>query len=366
MKRIVLMILLMLSFSLPVSALDNYTVQYNNVGGDRLDDNLDNSVKDFFDDNGIKPKDSGWVNKLTDKNVFLHIWEFVTSGAKTPFKSGVLIACIIFLTASLSAFSTDSRFETAIYAAVLSVSAIIMTDLWQSISAAITAIKGCSYFMLGFIPIFASILVLSGKAITAPAMSALLFAATEVVSYISSFVVLPLIGGYLSLSISSGVSPLIGSSGLAESVKKLSQWILSFLGTLFVGVLGIQTAVNSAADTVALRTAKFILGTSVPIAGNVLSEAASTISASIGLLKSSVGIYGVVALSFILLPIIVEIILWRCMLMLNISLSELFTLPKITSVLRAVDSTLSVLLGIVLTVGGMFIISLSVVVMSTK
>ncbi len=365
MKKIMVIFLLMTAFAFPVSA-DSYTSQYNNVGAERIDDSLDSDVRDFFDDNGITAEDSGWVNRLTDQNVFLHIWEFVTGGAKAPLKSGALVACIIFLSSALSSFGTDSRFETAIYAAVLAVGAIIAADIWQSISAAIDAIKGCSTFMVGFIPVFAGILALSGKTVTAPAMSALLLAATEAVSYASSFVVLPLISGYLSLSISSSVSPLINSSGIAESFKKLSMWILSLLGTLFVGILGIQTAVNSAADSVTLRTAKFILGTSVPIAGNVLSEAASTVSASLGLLKSSVGLYGVVALCLILLPIIFELLLWRLMLMFNISLSELFSLSKTASVLRAVDATLSVLLGVVLTVGAMFIISLSVVVMTTK
>ncbi len=364
MKKIIVLIFFMFFFAIPVSAED-YGVYYQNAGGEAIDDNLDQSVREFFDENGIDAGQNDWVSKLTDKNVFSHIWQFVTGGAKTPFKSGALIACIIFLSAALSAFSSDTRFETAIYAAVLAVSAIVATDVWQSISAAISAIKGCSIFMLGFIPIFATVLALSGKTVTAPAMSALLLGASEAISYIASFVVLPLMGGYLSISISSGVSPLIKGSGIAEGVKKFSMWVLSLSGTIFIGILGIQTAVNSAADTLSMRTAKFLLGV-VPIAGNLLSEAASTVSASMGLLKSSVGLYGVIALSFILLPIIIELLLWRCALMINISLGEVFSLPKITTVLRAVDATLAVLLGVVLLIGGIFIISLSVVVMATK
>lgn len=365
MKKLIVIFILLFVFSLPVCA-DSYSEQYKNIGGDRLNDSLDQSVDDFLNDNEISPDNIGWVNKLTQKNVLSHIWQFVMGGAKTPFKAGVLIACIIFLSAALSAFSNETHFETAIYAAVLAVGAIVATDVWQSISASVGAIKGCSTFMVGFIPVFASVLALSGKTVTAPAMSALLLTASEAVAYIASFIVSPLIGGYLSLSISSGVSPLLNQSGIAESIKKLSMWLLSLLGTLFVGVLGIQTAVNSAADSVGLKAAKFIIGTSVPVAGGVLSEAASTISASLGLLKSSIGIYGVVALIFLLLPIVIELILWRIILMLDIALSELFTLTKISSILRAVDSTLSVLLGVVLTVGGMFIISLSVVVVMTK
>jgi len=47
-------------------------------------------------------------------------------------------------------------------------------------------------------------------------------------------------------------------------------------------------------------------------------------------------------------------------------LGELFSLPKITGILRAVDSMLSLLLGVVLMVGGMFIISLTVVITAGK
>lgn len=48
--------------------------------------------------------------------------------------------------------------------------------------------------------------------------------------------------------------------------------------------------------------------------------------------------------------------------MLNITLSNVFSLSKISGILRAVDSMLSLILGVVLMVGGMFVISLTVVV----
>lgn len=366
MKKTIAFVILIFIFSLPVCAEDNYATQIKNVGADSLDDSLDSDVRDFFEENGIDITDSTWVNRLTNGNVLRHLWQFVTGGVKTPVVAGIAVAGIIFVSAAITAFGAAPRFETAIYAAVLSISAVAATNVWQSVSAAVNAVKGCSTFMLSFVPVFSVTLALSGKTVTAPAMSALLLAATEVVSFVSSFAVLPLMGGYLALSISSGVSPLLNSSGIVESVKKISMWIMSLLGTLFIGVLGIQTAVNSAADSVTLRTAKFIIGTSVPVAGGVLSEAVSTISTSMGLLKSSVGIYGVAALAVTLLPIIIDLVLWRCMLLLNISLGELFSLSKITGVLRAIDSMLSLLLGVVLMVGGMFIIALSVVVMSTK
>lgn len=366
MKKIVVFLIFVFVFAVPVDAQNQYQSQYENSNAESIENALDEKTGEFLKQNGIDTENPEWVGRLTESNVLSHIWEFITSGAKTPVKTGILTASIIFLTAAFTTFGQSARFETAVYASVLSISAFVAVDIWKCVEAAVNAIKACSTFMLSFVPVFAGIVAMSGKVVTAPAMSTLLLGAAEVVSYVSSFTVLPLMGGYLSLSICSGVSPLLNGSGITESVKKLSMWILSLLSTLFVGVLGIQTAVNSAADSVTLRTAKFILGTSVPVAGSVLSEAVSTISTSIGLLRSSIGIYGVVALIFLLLPIVVELILWRCVLMLNICLGEMFALPKITGILRAIDSMLSVLLGVVLIVGGMFIISLSVIVAAGK
>lgn len=133
--------------------------------------------------------------------------------------------------------------------------------------------KGLSVFMLGFIPVFAVIVAASGGAVTSASMSTLLLTAAQGVSYISSFAVLPLMGGYLAVSIGSSVSPLMQRSGIAETVKKLALWITAFISTVFAGILSIQTAVNSSADTLTAKTARFIIGSSVPVAGGVLSEA---------------------------------------------------------------------------------------------
>ncbi len=367
MKRVIVFILLMLVFSIPVSAEeDTYYTQYQNVGAEQLQESLSDNVREFFSENDIDPADYNWVNKLTVKSIFSHIFTLFTGGIKTPLTAGATLLGIILVTAALTSFGMSERFEAAVYAAILAVSAVIAADIWQSVSVAVNAVKGSSTFMLSFIPVFAATVALSGGTVTAASMSGLLLGACEFVSYCASFAVLPLMGGYLALSISSGVSPLIGQSGIVESVKKISMWILSLASTLFIGILGIQTAVNAAADSVTLRTAKFILGTSVPVAGGVLSEAVSTISASVGLLRSSIGIYGVVAIAAIFLPVIAELLLWRVVLILCSGVSDIFSLPKISGILKAVDAMLSVLVGIILLVAGMFIISLTVVVTMGK
>ena len=339
---------------------DFYTEQYKNSGAEDLEDALPDAAKDYFSENGIDPSDYGWVNTLSAESVFKHILGFISSGAKAPLKAGAGIIAIILISAALSSVEIKSSAMTAaIYAAAASSAAVITLPVSSVIKASVNALKGAGVFMLAFIPVFAVIVAACGSAVTAASMSALLLAAAEAVTYISSFAVLPLMGGYLALSLSSAVSPMIKKSGIAETVKKLAFWIMAFISTVFLAVLGIQTAVNASADTLVSKTAKFIIGSSVPIAGGVLSEAMNTVTASMGLLKSSVGIYGALACGITLLPLIIELLIWRAVLLVSSAVSELFSLGGIAGLLRAVDSMMSLLIGIILLVGAMFVISLA-------
>ena len=92
----------------------------------------------------------------------------------------------------------------------------------------------------------------------------------------------------------------------------------------------------------------------------------NTVTASMGLLKSSIGIYGALACAVTLLPLVIELLIWRAVLLISSSVSEIFSLGGIAGLLRAIDSMLSVLIGIILLVGAMFVISLAAVVTGVR
>lgn len=369
MKKIFFILAFLLIFAIPVCAKgenggdDIYLEEYKISGADKLSDTLPDSTKNYFEENGIDPSDYNWVNGISGENVFRHIWNFLKDGIKTPFKCGAGILGIILITGAVSA-ACEGRgaMSAAVYASVLSTAAVLAAPVYASVSAAVDAMKACSTFMLSFIPVFAVTVTASGAPVTSASSSGMLLLATQAVSYLSSFVILPLMGGYLAVSVSSSVSPLINRSGIAEGIKKIAVWALSAVSTLFVGILGVQTAVNSAADNLSVKTAKFILGTAVPVAGTALSEAVNTVTASMGLLKSSVGIYGTVAAAAIFLPLITELLMWRAVLIVTGAVSELMSLPKISSLLKAADVMISLLVGIMLLTLAVFVISLTVVV----
>ena len=361
-KKIICFVLisLLLGFSVSAEETNIYNQELEKSGALDLSDSIPPEVEEYLNQLEIDITDYNWTSNLKTENVFSHILEFVKGGFKAPFVALASIVAIIIISSILLGNKENSVNIACNYAATLSVSGIIIAPIVSAINTAVNAMKGCATFMTAFIPVFAAITATGGKVATAASMSTLLLGAANGVSLLSNFAVIPLISGYLSLSLATSVSPFLNNNVISSAVKKLSLWIMALISTVFLGVLSIQTVVNSAADNLSMRTAKFIIGSAVPVAGGVLSEALGTLTASVSLLKSSVGIYGVVICCLIFLPVLIELLLWRFTLWVANFVSQSFSVAKISGLLESIDTVLSVLIGVILLTAAMFIISLSV------
>ncbi|MBO5020797.1 MAG: hypothetical protein J6D52_09045 [Clostridia bacterium] len=348
-----------------ITAEEFYYSQQKLSGAEELPYHLPDETREFLEKNGIDTKNNGWTDTLKPKNVFSHIWSFLKSGAKTPIAAGAVILCLTLISSALGGMDIKGASSVSTgYAVALSAIAAISAPIFSVISAAISALQGCATFMTAFVPVFAIIVTASGKAATSLSMSALLLGACQAVNLIADFIIMPLMSGYLAISIAASVSPLIEKSGIADGIKKICYWTMSLLTTVFLGILSIQTAVNASADTLSLKTAKFIIGSAVPIAGTALSEALATVTASMGILRTTVGIYGVIACAVLFLPLLAELLMWRLCFNLTSVISELLSVGKITAILKSADTVFSVLIGIILLTAALFIISLGVVLSS--
>ena len=367
-RKILLTFVLFLLFSVNVSAENNefYEKQYEISGIENIEGHLPEDAKEYITENEIIPDSEALTETLKPENVFSHIWNFIKSGAKTPIISGLGILGVIIISSAIEGWGETASAAAVRYATVISAVSVIALPVSSVITAGVEAMKGCAVFMTAFVPIFAAVTASAGNPVTSASMSALLLGAAQAVSFIANFIVIPLMGGYLAITIASSVSPVVSNSGIADGIKKISFWIMSLTSTVFIGILSIQTALGTSADGLSVRTAKFIIGSSVPVAGTVLSEALTTVTAAMGTLKAGIGIYGVVACAVIFLPIIAELFLWRIVLMITDSVSSLFSLGKISSVIKGIDSVMAVLIGIILLILAVFIISLTIVVGAVK
>ena len=370
-KKIIIILLFILAFAVRANAQETDVNDYLKeqgelLGVEGLSDNLPEEIKSYYDENGINPMDGDWINTIEKEGVLSHIGGFLKNGAKIPFSSAGLILAVILTNAAINTFKKNETTGKAVIISSVCCAAAIITPIISMINAAVESMKTAAGFMAAFIPVFATVVAAGGGAVTSVSMSGLLIFAANAVEFIANGFVTPLICGYLAVSVSSGVSPLLADNSLAEGIKKIAVWILTLSSTVFVGFLSIQTAVNVSADSLTMKTAKFVLGTSVPIAGTALAEAFSTVTASISMIKTSVAVYGVISCAAIFLPILAEMVFWRIVLNLSSVLAKAFSLGKISALLKSTDSAISVLLTLVLITFSMFSISLSVVASAVK
>lgn len=362
MKRCLTVVIFLLLFSVTASAESLYSDQYELSGARELYGELSDSAKDFFDSTGADPADPNWVNRMTAGNIFGEVVNFLRTGGRTPLFVGVQMLGLLVLYAAANTVEKLRPYGgISAYVFMLITAVGVLTPLFSLIGACVAAVKGSAAFMLSFVPVYAGILTVSGQAASASGMSVLLLAASEAVSSLAAFVILPLMGCYLAIGLIGDLTPDTGVARLGEGIKKTAIWVLGLILTLFLGLLSVQTTVNASADTVGLRTAKFVLGSFVPVAGSALSESLSTLTASVGLLKSSVGMYGVVAVAFTVLPAVLELLLWRLTLFGIGAVSEMFGIKQGTALFKSADSVLAVLTGVLLFTAVLFIISLAVV-----
>lgn len=364
MKRILFIVFLALLFACPVAAQgdDPYREQYEASGAEELQGLLTEEARDFFSAFEIDPEDPDWVNKITAENIFSRIGDFLRDGGRGPMRAAAQMLGIIVLFAAVNLSDRLSKYKSVFsYIFMLVTAAGVLLPLFSMISATTAAIKGTATFMTSFVPIYAGILTVGGKGLTASGMSFLLLFAAEAVNMIASFVILPLMGCYLGMGLVSGIMPSGGALALGETIKKASTWLFSLTLTVFLGLLSIQTAVNASADNAGLKTVKFVLSSLVPVTGGALSESMTTLTSSMKLLRSSVGMYGVLALGVMALPVVIELLLWRLSLFLSTAAAELFGVKEGVNLFKCADHVLSTLVGIILFTASLFIISLAVV-----
>ena len=362
MKKLIVFLIFALIFTVNVRAEESYKEQYNISGAEEIYGLFPPSSEEFINSLDIDMENANWVEKLSAQSVFSQIMEFLKTGLKTPLMCGGGMLAVMLIIAAANTFEGFKPFrDVASYVFTLCGVSGVLLPMFSLINSCASAVKGISVLMDGFVPLYAGILTVSGKGSTATGMSFLLLAAAGLVGSLSSFVIVPLMSCYLGVGVVGSVMPLGTTSRIGDGIKKAALWLLSLILTVFLGILSVQTCVNKAADNLGLKTVRFMIGSFIPVAGDALSESLGTLLGSMGLLKSSVGMFAVVAIAAAVLPLVIEMLIWRLILFLLDIISGALGLDMKKDVLYAADSVIAVLIGVLLFVAALFIISLGII-----
>lgn len=346
------------------SADQNLQGQLEASGAEKLASQAPDQTQEILEQLDLKDLDYRQLLSLTPGQIWQVCKAAFSKMIRAPLLLLGMLVAVILLCAAMDAlkigFNAKGLEKVFNGVAVLCLITLVLEPVTDCIQKASQAIFQGSMFMNGFIPVFCGILASGGQPVSAGVYHLLLFGTSQVVGQAASQILVPLISIFLAFCFTGAIAPELHLDQIGKTVKKFVNWALGLLLTIYVGLLGIQSIVAVSADTVTVKTAKFVTSSFVPVIGSALSDALVTAQACLKLLKASVGVYGILIAVFTFLPLFAEIICWYLAMQAAAFLGQLMGTGSITKVLEATASALGLLMSITLLFGLLFIISTTV------
>ena len=194
-------------------------------------------------------------------------------------------------------------------------------------------------FANGLLPIFVSLFAAGGSTGTATAAAGGFTALAYLLQQVVAGALLPLLRVLLGFVMMTAVWRQGSLTGIYQALRQLYVTLLGFLSALLVASLAFQSTLAASADSLAAHSVRFAIGNLIPVVGGALGGTLRTLSATLSLLKNTVGAVAVAALLLLLLPTLIGLLLHRLLLSLAAAISTALgseTAGKILTDFRAI------------------------------
>lgn len=352
-KKILFVIFLIALILIPVCALaqEEYNEEEYNQTLEQFDlsflEDLDEDTYKVLDELGLTDFDYNKIIDFSFSDIADYLKEMIADGVKKPLYSCGIILLIIILSSFFQGFResvNDSEMISLLSTvSALVIAVLLVSQLKYSISSACAAISVCADFIFAFVPAFCIIVATTGNTVTAFSTNTLLLSLAQALNFISENIFLPLSNCFLAIGICSGIRSELNLQQLIFNLKKYLTTAISVCATAFVSILSIKTAVSARADAIGLRSMRFAINSVVPVIGGAISEGLLSIQAYSSLIKSSVGIVGIIAVLTVFVPPVLNVSFWRLFLSLCRTVSDIFNDRSVSSVLKAFEDSLLIM-----------------------
>lgn len=212
------------------------------------------------------------------------LFSAVCENILTSFKSGNYNVYLVF-------FSVISLFGLNIFTKCLNETQVTLDNLLMFVNA--------------LYPIILNSLATGGRVTTAATLHPVLMVCGSMIMMLIKTFIIPMISVSMAIQLSDALSYDIRTSKLSLFINKTIKWFVGIVMTLFIGVVSATGCASGVYDSVTVRAAKYAIGSFIPVVGGVISDSFDLVLSGSGIIKSSVGIAGLINILFLcLLPCI--------------------------------------------------------------
>lgn len=247
--------------------------------------------------------------------------------------------------------------QIADFAGVLAVSLILLQRTDSLIHLAADTVTELSEYGKLLLPVMTAALASQGGLTASTALYTGTAVFDAVLSSAVAKLLVPMVYIFLALSIGFAASDQRILGKLRDLIQWLVTWCLKMVVYIFTGFMGITGVVSGATDAATVKAAKLTMSGMVPVIGGILSDATESVLVGAGVVKSAVGVYGLLALIAIWITPFLQLGVQYLLLKLTAALCELFDTKGVNTLVRSFASAMGLLLGMTGTVCVLLVIS---------
>lgn len=341
---------------------------YSLENTDEIWNNLNTETKEYLEELGIDEISFDELFELSPTRVIKFIFNIAINKTHSLKDSFIIIFIILILSSIAASFTKKSdKYEKIIdYICNLIIMSFIMVPIGRLMTDAATVIKNTTVFINIYLPVMTGIIVASKSPALAITYNSFTIFFSNIIAIISDKFFTPLISIIFSLNIISSFTAGDFQNRISKTIRRLITIFLSLFSTVFTGLLTTQSILASSSDSLVLKGIKFVSGTFIPIVGSGVGDALSSVFSSFLIMKNTLGIFIIIVIIIINLPVMIELLIWYFFFGLCSIISSLLGLNNITDILDSLSSTFSLLNIIVFFITFILIISTGIIIVMGK
>ena len=337
MKRIIVIILLITQICIPVSAM-NFEAP---TAPDAAEQYMPAATSSFAND-------LWYIIKRAFLGLYPHISEAV--------KVCVMITVTVMLISILNNYSSVSS-KTISLVGVIAISTMLLETSGALVNLGIETVEAISEYGKLLIPTMTAALAAEGATATSTALYTGTVLFNSVLTVAITKLLIPMLYAFIALSIAMVAINEDVLKNLQAFAKWLITWTLKISIYIFTGYLGITGVIGGSVDATALKATKLAMSGTIPVVGNIISDAAEAVLVSAGVMKNAAGTYGLLAILASCIGPVLQIGVQYLCLKITAAVSGVFGCKQAVSLVESFSVAMGFLVAMTGTICLLFLIS---------
>ncbi len=256
----------------------------------------------------------------------------------------VCLIAVVLLIALLSSYPSGSA-KTVQVAGVVAVAALLLQQTQTMVHTAAATVAELSEYGKLLTPTLTAALAAQGGLSASSALYVGTAVFDSVLSTAISRLLVPLVYVFLALAVAGCATSEPMLDKLRDFVKWLATWSLKTILYIFTGYITVTGVVSGSADAATLKATKLTMSGMIPVVGGILSDASEAVLVGAGVMKSAVGVYGLLAVIAVWISPFLRIGVQYLLLKLTAALCESFGVKPVSAVIGAFSDAMGLLLA---------------------